>query len=106
MLTVEMGACVWKIETSVNCTPAALKIKRSEGRRLAHILVARGLRTAAERKFNSVCQAFHTTCRVHPQDFNRQDTIPANALELRGAPWRRIIVSTTVTCHARSDRSA
>ena len=44
------NACVWRIESGVNCTPAALKIKRSGGRRLAHILVARGLRTAAGRK--------------------------------------------------------
>jgi hypothetical protein len=47
------AAYLWRIESGVNCTSAPLKIKRSKGRRRAHILVARGLRTGAgENKFS------------------------------------------------------
>jgi hypothetical protein len=71
---VETAACVWKIESGVNCTPATLPIKRREGRRL---------RTSSSRaefgrgpaEIDSVCQAFHRKCTVHSQDFNRLDTI-------------------------------
>jgi hypothetical protein len=39
MLTVKTTR-VWKIESGVDYTPVALPLKRSEGRRLAHITVA------------------------------------------------------------------
>jgi hypothetical protein len=32
------AACVWESESGMNCTPASLPIKRSEGRRLAQAL--------------------------------------------------------------------
>src|ERR1700683_3216578 len=36
MLTVKTTACVWKIENGVDCTPAALPIKRSEDEGCTH----------------------------------------------------------------------
>jgi hypothetical protein len=69
MLTVEAAACAREIDGGVNCTPASLPIKRSDGRRLLH--ACRFGRTPGKNNFG--CQAFHRKWTVHPQDFNTLD---------------------------------
>jgi hypothetical protein len=69
MLTVEVAACAWELDGGMNCTPAWLPIKRSEGRRLVQALRIR--QDAREKNFG--CQAVHRKWTVHPQDFNTLD---------------------------------